>query len=245
MWSLRLLLGGGILLVCTAIAPAVAWARSQAPGDDAGDVVVVDAVNMDRELEEFEGSTPFRLLLPPNATCSGDSANDDYRVQTFLVPADTDLATLRYGYRNPEGNDLYRALRSVDGELASQLMTDQNPGPNQPALILDFRLPFTFEHYPEGSLPPGRWTIGVACTEPGATVERYWDAQIELVAASDARPKGLRIRVVDAEGAVSSESSSGSAVPFVAIAVAAVGGAAFFMFVRSRRHTPTHTKETS
>ncbi len=241
-------LGVVLVLVGGFVAPSSTSAGSPATGVDAGDVVVVDAVNTTRALVEFDGTDAFRLQLPAGATCSGDSANDDYRVQTFLVPADTDLATLTYGYRNPDGNDLYRALRYVDGELSSQAMTDQNAEPGQPALILEYRLPFTFAHYPENSLPPGPWKIGVACTGPASNVEKYWDAEVELERAPEVQPSGLRIRVTGVTSSApadDTESRDGWSVPPAAIVAAVLIGVLLFIFLRSGRRTPSHPKEIS
>ena len=177
-------------------------------GDDAGAAIIVDSVNTARELDEFDSTTAFRLRLPEGASCPGDTANDDYVVQTFLVPADTDLASLKYNDRSPDGNDLlYRPLRFVNGESSVQVPTNQNGGPGQPGLIVEPALPFTFAFYRENSLPPGRWKLGVACTPLGWVVDRFWDVEVELESAPEVIPGGLRITVLDDEGSVAVETS--------------------------------------
>jgi len=231
---------------CVVFPASAAASQSPPPGEDAGSAVVVDAVNTDRGLTEFDSTAAFRLRLPDGATCPGDSANDDYRVQTFLVPDDTDLSTLKYRSRSPDGNDLYRALRYVDGEVATQAATNQNAGPGDPALVLESRLPFTFAHFSEGSLPPGRWFLGIACTPQNWYVDKYWDVEVLLEAAPDVVPGGLLIRVMDDLGSPAS-SDSGSNLPALPVligAALAIGAIAVIAqrFANSKIST---TKESS
>jgi len=203
--------------------PLPVGALSPAPGVDGGAAVVVDAVNTNRVLDEFDSTTAFRLRLPQGASCPGDSANDDYRVQTFLVPGDTDLSTLKYRNRSPNGNELYRALRFIDGEVSTQVMTEQNTVKGQPALILEARAPFTFAFYREGSLPSGRWQIGVACTPvPGWNVEKFWSAEIVLADAPEVQPGGLRISVVPDEPATGDSRSGGAPTSLILVGVGAL-----------------------
>jgi hypothetical protein len=221
-----------------------ALAQTGTADDDAGAAVVVDSVNVDRELSEFDSTTAFRLRLPEGASCAGDSANDDYRVQTFLVPADTDLSNMKYRSRSPDGNDLYRALRFVDGESSIQVPTDQNGGPGEPGLIVEPALPFTFAHYRESSLPPGRWKLGVACTPASWVVDRYWDVEVQLETAADVVPGGLRITVIDDAGApVATESGSELPVLPVLVGAALVVGVIAVIIQQSTKPKASTTKE--
>ena len=214
------------------------------PGDDAGAAVVVDAVNTGRELDEFDSATAFRLRLPDGASCAGDSANDDYRVQTFLVPADTDLSSMKYRSRSPDGSDLYRALRYSDGESAIQLPTDQNSEAGQPGLIVEPALPYTFAFYSENSLPPGSWKLGVACTPADWIVDRFWAAEVQLESAPDVVPGGLRIRVVQTEDAGSAAQSNGNPPVVAILAGSALAIAAIVLVLRrSSKSNVTPTKE--
>jgi len=236
-----------VFFAASVLTPSTSAAGQSAPsGEDAGSAVVVDAINTDRELTEFDSTAAFRLRLPQGATCAGDSANEDYRVQTFLVPADTDLSTLKYRSRSPDGNDLYRALKYVDGEVATQAVLNQNAGPGQAALILDPRLPFTFAHYGEGTFPPGRWSIGVACTPLDWNVDKYWNAEVLLEAAPDVVPGGLRIRVIEDTGSpASSESDSNLPVLPILLGAALVIGAIAVITQRSSNSKVSTTKESS
>ncbi len=196
--------------------------QASSGGDDAGAAIVVDAVNTDRELSEFDSTTAFRLRLPDGASCAGDSANDDYRVQTFLVPADTDLSSMKYRSRSPDGSDLYRALRYVDGESAIQLPTNQNAQAGQPGLVTEPAQPYTFAFYIENSLPPGTWKLGVACTPADWVVDRFWDAEVLLESAPEVEPGGLRVRVLQDEASIAAAQPSDD-LPMVPI----LAGSAF------------------
>ena len=232
-----------LTLLITVLAAEPVTAGPSGTGVDAGDAVIVDAVDTNRELGEFDGNALFRLRLPDGATCPGDSANDDYRVQTFLVPDGTDLSTLTYELTRPTGSDDYWGLRYVDGEWSLQEMTDQNPGPNQPAAIVDYAMPFTFARYDEIDLEPGRWKVGVACTPvPGWNVERYWDADILLEDAPEVESIGLRISVVPTDLAPSKESGGGPVYPVFIVALAAIAAVALIV-KRSGRRTRPYTKE--
>lgn len=215
----------------------VAFGQTDTAGVDAGSVVVVDTVNSTRELTEGDSRTAFSLRLPDGSACPGDSANDDWRVQSFLVPADTDIGSLRYRALRPDG-DAYRALRYPNGDIFTQAFTDPNPGPGSPGRILAVP-PLTFAWFPAGSIPPGRYKIGIACTPPSWEVARFWDAEIELEEAADVEPGGLRWRVLaDTDGAVGNGAdegiSNGDRALWTLIGVGTAGVLAAILLVRRR-----------
>lgn len=240
-----------ILLLIPAATAAIALSlpgpvlgQDASAADDAGAALVVDAVNTDRVLDEFDSTSAFRLRLPDGASCAGDTANDDYAVQTFLVPADTDLSNMKYRSRSPDGNDLYRALRYVNGESSIQVPTNQNEGPGEPGLIVEPAAPYTFAFYGENTLPPGRWKLGVACTPLDWVVDRYWDTEVQLEAAPEVVPGGLRIKVLDEDGSVVATDSGGDP-PVLAIGVGAFLVIAIIVFLlqRSTKSRATAIKE--
>jgi hypothetical protein len=197
---------------------------------DAGDLLVVTGANSDNPLTEGDSNTVFSVRLPDSATCPGDSANDDWRVQTFVVPASSDVGSLRYGATRPQGDRMY-ALYTTEGRPFAQVLLNQNPAPGRPGDIL----------------PVGRYTIGVACSyyEIG---ERYWDAQIELTEDTDVEPGQRRWRLVAADGTgappvAAADSGSSVAAPTVAVAAALACGALIAAFVIRKRRTPPLTKE--
>lgn len=194
---------------------------------DAGAVAVVGAFNQSREVSEGDSNTVFTLRLPDRASCPGDSANDDWRVQSFVVPADVDPGSLRYGGIRPVGENMH-ALYEVTTSPYVQMMTDQNTGPGQPGRILTHP-PLSFAVFPPGTLPDGRYRIGIVCTHdqvPGT----YWETEIVVSAAPEVQPGQMRWRVVDPVAAT----TIGGGVPWAALAVGALVTGAVLAVLRQR-----------
>lgn len=214
-----------------------ASAQTDAGSKDAGQAVVADPVNVNRALNEGDSTSAFTFRLPDGASCPGDSANDDWRVNTFLVPADTNLDTLMYQALRPDG-EAYRSLRYLDGDIYVMEMTNPNPGPGQPGLITPIP-PLTMAYYEAGSLPPGPYKMGIACTDAVGAVQRYWDTAVELVAAADVDPGGLRWRVVADANAAPAEPASNSSTTLVVAATALVLVIGGVVFIRRRQRRPS------
>jgi len=238
----HLALGIGVVVFAALTSAAHASAQTEEASADAGDVVVVDPVNVNRALADGDSTSAFTFRLPEGASCPGDSANDDWRVSTFLVPADTNLDTLMYQALRPDG-EAYRSLRYLDGDIFVMEMTNPNPGPGEPGLVNQIP-PLTMAWYETGTLAPGPYKMGIACTDAVGAVERYWDTDVELTVALDVEPGGLRWSVVENTNVAAVEpSSSGSATwVFLLVAIAAIGG---LIVVRRRRSIAPHNqKET-
>jgi hypothetical protein len=221
---------------CLLFMPTVTRAQAVDGGKDAGSVVIVEGANSDLELNEGDSTTPFSLRLPPDAACPGDTANDDWRVQSFMVPADTDVGSLRYRALRPDG-DAYRGLRYPDGSIFTQAATDPNSKAGQPGRITSIP-PLTFKWWPAGTIPPGRYKIGIACT-PGATwkVEKYWDTEIEFSIAPDVNPGGLKWTAIpsDDPSASVATTSSGGGTTWIPVVVAAAAVATVVLVIRRRK----------
>lgn len=211
---------------------------------DAGDLVVVTGANSNDELQEGDSNTVFSVRLPDGATCPGDSANDGWRVQTFIVPAANDLGRLDYGATRPRGDFMY-GLYTTEGRPYTQILLAQNPGPGIPGVILAMPA-LSFAPFTPDLLPVGRYRIGVACSyfEVG---ERYWDAELELTEDTGVEPGQRRWRVIGPDGtpAASDSADDGSSALAIVLAVAAifaVGGAIAFVTL-GRRRAPQPVKE--
>lgn len=216
---------------------------------DAGTARVVDPLDTRHTYAEGDSTSAFGISLPEGASCPGDSANDGWRVQSYLVPAGTDVGSVVFEALRPEGPDpgTYRSLREVNGGIFTQQFTQSNDEPGHPGLILPTPA-LTFAWYPEGSLPPGQYTIGIACTPADWNVVRFWHVDFIFETASDVQPGGMRWHVVGASGsAASSSSSSGdrSTTVLIVLIVAALAGLAVLaaLWLRDRRSTPTPAKE--
>ncbi len=215
---------------------------------DVGDVVVVSASDRTTPLTEGDTNTVFSLQLPTGSVCPGDSANDDWRVQSFIVPAATDLAALRYGSTRPRGEFMY-GLYTTEGRPYVQVLLAQNPSPGQPGQILG-PPPLSFGTFTPDLLPVGRYTIGIACSyyEVGA---KFWDAEIVLSENRDVEP-GRRTwaLVLGDEAAITNsveatEFTGSEVAKVVAVAAALAALAIAFTLWFRRRGTPVLSKEHS
>jgi hypothetical protein len=222
---------------------------ARAAGERAGDVVVVDENGA--VATEGGSATPFGLRLPSGAACPGDSADESYRVEVFLVPEGTDLGTVVYGELAPEvegGSSLWDTNTNVfDGELTS----DAPPG--EPGLIVN--LPnFSFAVLYPGELAAGDYRIGVACSLFNNT-ERYWDTSFSITEDASDQPAQFVWTATPPEGAdqiVASASSStessgigttGVLVILLVLLLLAAGIA--YLWLRTRTPRPSASKERS
>lgn len=182
-------------LVALIVPLAVGAPRASAAGVRAGKAVVVsDAGSTDRR-DSGGSATTFSLQLPQGASCPGDSANDNYRVQSFLVPARDDPGTFTYYSDSAVGPGRY-ALYDIHTNPYIQAQTANATKPGGPGPIVDIpALNFAVFDKPPGLLPPGRYHIGIACSLWNKTV-RYWDVDIQLTAAPADLPAHLEWRVV-------------------------------------------------
>ncbi len=204
----------------------------------AGDVVVVEANNSDREIVEAKGQTPFSLRLPDGAECPGDSANDQWRTQSFLVPATVDPAEIVFGVNDPEGEGNWSLYDVQTNPYVDELLP-QNPGAGLPARIPSVP-PLSFAVFPPGVLPDGEYTIGIACTYFRALAS-WWDTDIEIERDSSDQPAELAWRVVDppASAIENSDTLGDRALFLVAAGVLVALAAAALLTVSRRRLPPT------
>ena len=212
---------------------------------DAGDVTVIDGA--DRQLEVGRGGSAalFSLRLPESSTCPGDSLHDQWRVQSFMVPVDVDVTQLQYGVIGPEGEQQYALYDERTKPFVNEL-TRANEVAGQPGFIGDIPV-FSFGLFPPGTVAPGTYRIGLACTLLRETA-KYWDAEIVIEAAADDQPAGLTWSVVGGPDVESSGPSAAAGAPFpvstVLIVVAVVAfGIGLFIHFRQRRTTRGATLE--
>ncbi len=211
------------------------------PAVDAGAAVVVDASG--QALESGNSETPFTLRLPADAECPGDSENDQWRWQTFIVPEGTDLGTILYGGIGPEGPN-QKSLYDTTSRYLSHQMLLPNQEAGEPGRLPT--LPFmAFTGFPPAFFADGTYRIGVACTFLRQT-ERYWDAR--FVIENRAEGGGVAEFLWTAPispSEVSAPPSDGSfdwrSVAWIVASVAALSAA--FVLWRSAR-SPHHSEET-
>jgi hypothetical protein len=168
-----------------AIALAVLTTSVDAAERRAGSVTVMKVD--DPGTTKQSGSVEDRFLLKPpvRAACPGDSLNDDYRIQSFIVPAGDDPGALQYESVKPVGDGRW-ALYNQWGSRWVQKMTSPNSGTGSPGLI-DESPVLTLAYFKPDQLPAGTYRVGLACTFENATT-RYWDARIEFTPGDAATP---------------------------------------------------------
>lgn len=181
--------------VLAVLAPIAVWlcVTTQSGGSASASVPVVGAV-LDEPTTDGTASgnaldaggtaTPFAIRLPAAAACSGD-ATAGYRIQSFIVPASVDPTTLTFNATGPvpigNGADLRRPLYAATGSAGFV-----NKSPSADSGLIVGLVPFSFAVFGAQAVtvvPPGQYRLGVACTtDSGATMDRLWEAQIDVVA---------------------------------------------------------------
>lgn len=175
----------------------------------------------------------FSIRLPNGASCPGDSANDGYRIQSYMVPDTVGPAAVTYDGLGPKPNvlgvwDRFRQpLYDTGTSPYSSALTDVAPAPGQPGLIINIPS-FSFAVYGDGELPEGRYNVGISCTLLN-DLKRYWNTEIVVTRDPLDKPAGIAWQRT---GATAPRDSSG--LPTAAIAVGAVA-VACLGFVLSRR----------
>jgi hypothetical protein len=211
------------------------WARpAAAEGERAGSAIVIDPGG--DPLDHGGSSTPFTLELPTGAACPGDSANDDYRIQSFVVPDGVDPAGLTYDSTMPVGEGLY-ALYEVNSNPFVQGLTAMAVNPGDPGVI-DGLPTFDFVVFPPETLAEGVTHIGIACTLFNETV-RYWDTDIVLTDTPDDRPAQLTWEAVGAPAGSGSSTPVLAWVGLGAVVLVVVGGAVALV-----RRRPSESRAT-
>jgi MYXO-CTERM domain-containing protein len=195
----------------------------------------VELVDPDSRQPIYSGdsNTPFVLRVPPGAVCPGDSANDDWRVQSFLIPVTDDPATIQYGVIGAEGDGQY-AIYSLQTRPYVDTLLEQNSAAGLPGRIPE-SVPLSFGVFPAGTLTEDRYRVGLACTFFRETAV-YWDTEIELTSAPEVEPGQFRWTVAGAP--VIEESDGGSSAVYVVLAVAAVVALGALVLRARRRSRP-------
>jgi hypothetical protein len=204
-----------------------------------GDVAVVDVNKRSAQVPHGGSATEFSLEPPSGAMCPGDSMNDSWRVQTFIIPAAADPGTIQYGVNGPTGEHQYSVYDKFTAPVVDYL-TVPNPGPGQPGRI-DMLPPMSFAVFPPGELPDGRYRIGIACTYFGKTAN-YWDTEILLAASAGDKPAHLVWRLAVAPADVGGTHTGSSATwIFTATGVLCAAALGWLLWQRGKARSNTRT----
>ena len=147
------------------------------------------------------GSATAIALDPPNgAACTGDSATGGYRVQTYMVPATVDPATLTYGTTGPippgTGAALRQPLFSTAGQPLVNRTTAVATSPGAGGLITGIPA-ISFAVFGANGptvVPAGTYNLGFACTLGAASatqVDKFWNVQLTFSVTPSDTPAGI------------------------------------------------------
>jgi len=193
------------------VAVAVSSTTPTVPVDqvrgDVGDVMIVDATGI--VMNAGTGADRFFVVLPDGAACPGDSANDQWRAQTFLLPESEDVLEAWFGSSGPEPpwvGTRFPLFEASSGLPLSQLMLQRNDVAGAPGIIEQIG-ETSLAVQTENGLVAGRYRIGVACSFFRQTTQ-YWDLVVEITV--DGSPDQARVawRVVDSPGARAPEETT-------------------------------------
>lgn len=208
--------------------------------DDAGDAMVVAGAGSTQHMTEGGSATEFSLRLPEDASCPGDSANDNYRVQSFVVPTSIGPEGVEYDGLGPKPNaygdwaTFRQPLYDTATAAFDTAQTADNPGPGRPGKIVNLPM-FTFDVYRPGELPAGRYHVGIACTLFNRPV-RYWDTELVVVDSPADQPARITWMVAaGAGGGTSSGSGDPSRSGLAAVGALSAALLASRVYVRRRR----------
>ena len=132
-------------------------------------------------------NTPFVLAPPVGAACTGDSASDNYRVHSFMVPASVDPNTITYDADGPFPQALGASLRaplfSATFSPVVNVLTAVKT-PTSPGGLLTGLPVLSFAALDGADVPAGNYLIGYACVQAPAglpaVLDRWWSAQLTI-----------------------------------------------------------------
>ena len=218
---------GLVVVVVPSPVSATVFLNSVDAPVDGGSVTIIEPESTSNPMVSGDSNSAFQLVLPEGASCPGDSFHENWRVNSFIIPATDDPGSLRYGIISPDGEGR-RSLYTVTTRPFIHMVLGKSDGAGEPGPIVQPE-PMTFAVYPAGQFPPGNYRIGLACTEFRETAV-FWDAEITLTEASNVQPGGFVWSLVEdsLSGAPGQSNSGGSAswFPLVAGLLVVVGGVA-------------------
>ena len=146
-------------------------------------------------------ATVFALTPPVGALCTGDSTTGGYRVQSYMVPASVDPASLTFGPQGPLpagfGANLRLPLYSLNGSQIVNKNTAVASTDGGGGLLTGMpTISFTaFGADGPQLIPAGTYNIGFACTlglASATQLDKYWNTQLTFSADPTDKPSGIK-----------------------------------------------------
>ncbi len=183
--------GSGVMLVVSLSASLTA---AHAAGTLQGSAQVVGpATNPQtsgQPMTSGDSASDFKLKLPSDAACAGDSTNDEWRWQTYIVPSSTDPANLQFANQGPTspatGANFKQALYTTTGSAVTNQQTADKTPPSTEGPILSIP-DMDFAVWGPGDIGPGTYNVGIACTKGPASatqMDRFWNTQMTFTTAA-------------------------------------------------------------
>jgi len=222
----------------------VAPVNADSPPKNVGSIVLTTPDG--DPITKGNGLTPFFAQLPPNSTCPGDSANDQWRVQTFFIPSTDDPLTVKFGPAGP--TPLFQGqypMYFTQRWLAVNLLLLRNPGPGKPGRIpslpaLNYAGLVAVGH----PFPGGRYRIGVACTF-GGVIDKYWDTEVTISSGEPDKPEAITWTALDAPVVAATPKSSSLSGLWITLAVLGAAAAIVSLLVSRSRNARSRSLSTS
>ena len=171
---LKALIGGAAALAVAASVLPVGSAAALPPGTPAAGTVTLSPAS-------GTGTTAFTVVPPAGAVCPGDNTNG-YLFHSFIIPLGQDPADMTF---TPSGTPNNKPAFS--NNLANSIGTrSRNIAPGLGDGLVIAIANQTFSNAPLfGSLTPGAYTVGIACTQPDAVTTvvntmRFWSTDITI-----------------------------------------------------------------
>jgi len=212
--------------VALALVTAVVTAPVAGAATAGAEVLVTPGTT--RPLSSGASTTPYGVVLPPGASCPGDTAHDGYHVYSYLVPqgaSPTDVS-----FRTGDPSRWYGYI--ADGAYFGAVNTAETTGQ-----IVGLPLQFSWTRLtPQILFKAGQrsatWSGGIACADTHGQVTDFWNSNLVFV-ADPADPHGFTWKVVD-QGTVPSSPFPVGLVVGVSLLVVAAAAGAYALRLRRR-----------
>ena len=221
--------------------PALGLGSSQGTATikDAGGSVV---------LTSGDSATTFTLRLPSNAACPGDSTNDGYRWQTYMVPSSVNPNSLTFNSAGPiTASGFHKPLFTTAGDPVVNEVTADKVAPATTGQIVNIP-DMNFSVYAAGDIPADTYNIGIGCTLGAASstqLSSFWNTAIVVTSsASDTGPAHIAWHL-DTTTTSSSTSSSTSTSSTSSTSTSSTSTSSTSTSTSSTSTTSTSTTSTS
>jgi Bacterial Ig-like domain (group 3) len=144
-------------------------------------------------------TTPFQILLPTGAGCTGNSAQKGYEIYSYIVDnaLQADPGALTYVSSGPKAPGL--PVLDTGGNPSYEVINTTNTGAvPQPIPSFEFGSgynPFGASAASGDAIYPGTFNVGISCATTTGVADNYWNIQIRFTADSK-DPNGFNWQVV-------------------------------------------------